>query len=261
MSAIELRAVTVRYRERTVVQPFTATIEDGAWVGLIGPNGAGKTSLLRAIAGLIPHGGEILVHGRTLADRHRRERAALITYLPQLPLIPPDMTGFDYVLLGRSPFISYFGSDTAHDRAVVEDVLAQLDLETLAPRPLGELSGGERQRMVIARALATEASVLLLDEPTTALDLGHQQQTFDLVARLRRERGLSVVTAMHDLTLAGLYAEQLILLHDGAAVASGPPAEVLTQELLTRHYGVRVEILRRPDGSTIVVPALGVTTS
>ena len=254
MSAIEFRSVTVAYRERTVVHPFTATVGESAWLGLIGPNGAGKTSLLRAVAGLVPHSGEILVHGRALGDRSRRERAALITSMPQSPLRPADMNGFDYVLLGRSPFISYFGSDTAHDRAVVDDVLGQLDLEELAGRPLGELSGGEQQRMVIARALATEASVLLLDEPTTALDLGHQQQTLDLVARLRRERGLSVVTAMHDLTLAGLYAEELILLHEGRAVASGAPADVLTPTNLTNYYGVRVEVLHRPDGTPIVVP-------
>jgi iron complex transport system ATP-binding protein len=252
--ALEMRDVTVRYRRHTALAGFTASVGVGEWLGVIGPNGAGKTTLLRAIAGLLAHDGEILVAGRPLAARTRRERAALVTYLPQAPLIPMDMTGFDYVLLGRGPFIGYFGSDSAHDRAVVADVLEHLDLGTLAARPLGELSGGERQRMVIARALATEASILLLDEPTTALDLGHQQLTFDLVAQLRAQRGLTVVTAMHDLTLAGAYADRLLLLHRGTAAAEGTPAAVLTAANLTHSFGVRVDVVHRGDGTPIVVP-------
>jgi iron complex transport system ATP-binding protein len=165
------------------------------------------------------------------------------------------MTAFDYVLLGRSPFIGYFAFETAADRAMVRSVLDELDLGDLAARPLGELSGGERQRMVIARALATEASIMLLDEPTTALDIGHQQQTLDLVARLRAERGLTVVMAMHDLTLAGLYAQQLVLLDRGIDVARGTAAEVLTEERLKEHYGARVQVLHQPDGTAVVVPA------
>jgi iron complex transport system ATP-binding protein len=257
MSTLELRAVSVRYGKREVVAPFSATIDEGSWLALIGPNGAGKTSLLRAVAGLLEHGGDVLVDGRRLVDLHRRERAALITYLPQTPLLPDEMTAFDYVLLGRSPFIRYFAFETPADRASVRSVLDELDLGDLAVRPLGQLSGGERQRMVIARALATEASIMLLDEPTTALDIGHQQQTLDLVARLRAERGLTVITAMHDLTLTGLYADELVLLHRGAEVARGTATEVLTEEHLKDYYGARVQVLHQPDGTAVVVPAAG----
>ena len=142
--------------------------------------------------------------------------------MPQQPTLPEDMTGFEYVLLGRSPYVGYFGSETRHDRAMAHSVLDRLDLSDFTDRRLGELSGGERQRLVIARALAQEAPILLLDEPTSALDIGHQQQALELVARLRRDHGLTVISAMHDLTLAGQYADRLALLYEGQCVARGP---------------------------------------
>jgi iron complex transport system ATP-binding protein len=174
--------------------------------------------------------------------------------VPQEPLLPDDMTGAEYVMLGRSPFVSYFASETRHDRAMVADVLARLELGAFAARRLGSLSGGERQRLVIARALATEAPILLLDEPTSALDIGHQQQALELVARLRRDHGLTVISAMHDLTLAGMYSDRLALLHEGSVVASGPAAEVLRAETLAEFYGVRVSVHHEPDGTVVVIP-------
>ena len=186
--------------------------------------------------------------------RSPRRRAALVAYVPQSPLIPADMTGFDYVLLGRNPYIGYFGSESRHDRALVQDVLERLDLVRFADRRLGTLSGGEQQRLVIARAVAQEAPVLLLDEPTSALDIGHQQQALELVDRLRREHGLTVVSAMHDLTLAGVYADRLTLLHQGSVVAAGAAAEVLRAETLSEFYGVSVSVHHDPDGTVVVVP-------
>ena len=168
--------------------------------------------------------------------------------------MPVDMTGFEYVLLGRSPYVSYLGTETRHDRAVVADVLGRLRLEEFANRKLGALSGGERQRLVIARALATEAPILVLDEPTSALDIGHQQQALELVARLREESGLTVISAMHDLTMAGLYNDRLLLIVDGRVVARGTPEEVLRPDLLNEHYGVNVSVLRDDDGTLAVVP-------
>ncbi len=164
------------------------------------------------------------------------------------------MTGGDYVLLGRTPHIGYFGAPTRHDRAMVDDVIDRLDLGQLANRRLGQLSGGERQRLVIARALATEAPILLLDEPTSALDIGHQQQALELVARLRAEHGLTVISAMHDLTLAGMYADRLALLHEGTVVAEGDVADVLHADTLAEFYGVRVTVHRDPDGTVVVIP-------
>jgi iron complex transport system ATP-binding protein len=254
MSSLELRDVTVRFGKRVAVDRFSGTVRSGEWLGLIGPNGAGKSSLLRAVVGIVASRGEILVDGAPLSLRHRSRRAALVAYVPQEPLLPEDMTGEEYVLLGRAPYVGYFGSESRHDRAMVADVLDRLDLGAFADRRLGELSGGERQRLVIARALATEAPILLLDEPTSALDIGHQQQALELVARLRREHGLTVISAMHDLTLAGLYSDRLVLLHEGTVVATGPADEVLRADTLAEFYGVRVTVHHEPDGTVVVIP-------
>ena len=254
MSSLAFHEMSVRYGRRTAISTFTDTVRPGEWLCLIGPNGAGKSSILRAVAGLVPHEGRIEVDGSRLDLRTSRRRAELVAYVPQVPVMPDDMTGSEYVLLGRNPFISYFGSESAHDRTLVADLLARLDLDDLAPRLIGTMSGGERQRLVIARALAQEARILLLDEPTSALDIGHQQQALELVDRLRREHGLTVLSAMHDLTLAGLYADRLTLLHQGHVVATGGAAHVLRPETLSEFYGVSVVVHHESDGTVVVVP-------
>ncbi|MEO7397922.1 MAG: ABC transporter ATP-binding protein, partial [Ilumatobacteraceae bacterium] len=194
MSSLSLAALSVRYGQRTVVHGFSDTVKPGEWLCLIGPNGAGKSSILRAVAGLAEHSGEISVDGSPLRLRSRRRRAELVAYVPQSPSLPMEMTAFDYVLLGRNPYISYFGAESANDRSLVTNVLRRLDMADFAERHLGSLSGGEQQRLVIARALAQEAPILLLDEPTSALDIGHQQQALELVTELRAERGLTVLS-------------------------------------------------------------------
>jgi len=254
VSSLSLLDVSVRYGKRTVVHRFNESLKPGEWLCLIGPNGAGKSSILRAIAGIADHDGEIRVDGSPLRLRSNRRRAELVAYVPQSPLLPTDMTAFDYVLLGRNPYISYFGTESAHDRAFVSMILDRLDVAEFAGRDLGSLSGGEQQRLVIARGLAQEAPILLLDEPTSALDIGHQQQALELVDRLRREQGLTVVSAMHDLTLAGLYADRLAMLHAGHLVVSGTAAQVLRPETLAEFYGVSVAVRQEPDGTVVVVP-------
>ena len=254
MSSIEFRDLGVRYGKRTVVHAFSESVRSGEWLGLIGPNGAGKSSLLKAMVGVVASSGDVLVDGSSMSLRSRARKAALVAYVPQDPLLPADMSGFEYVLLGRAPYIGYFANESRHDRAMVADVLERLDLGEFADRKLGQLSGGERQRLVIARALATEAPILLLDEPTSALDIGHQQQALELVARLRNDHGLTVISAMHDLTLAGLYSDRLVLLHEGSVVASGAPAHVLRPETLAEFYGVRVTVHHEPDGTVVVIP-------
>lgn len=254
MSSLGLIGLAVHYGRRRALAPFTDSVRSGEWLGLIGPNGAGKSSLLRAVVGLAESSGEILVDGSPLSLRSRRRRAGLIAYVPQAPVIPDDMTGFDYVLLGRSPYVGYFGTESRHDKAMAHNVLDRLELRPFADRRMGELSGGERQRLVIARALAQEAPIMLLDEPTSALDIGHQQQALELVARLRREHGLTVVSAMHDLTLAGQYSDRLALLHEGQCVARGPAADVLRAETLAEFYGVRVTVHHEDDGTVVVIP-------
>jgi len=243
---------------KPVLSGVGLTVPGGQWLAVIGPNGAGKSTLLKAIAGVVPYAGEVLVNGGPAHARSVRERARLVAYAPQTPSLPPDMTVFDYALLGRTPYISYLGREGRADREITAAVLDRLGLAGLARRRLAHLSGGERQRVVLARALAQQAPVLLLDEPTTALDLGHQQQVLELVDRLRRADGLTVVTTLHDLSLASQYADTVLLLSQGRAVAAGPPAEVLTEDALAEHFGARVRVetgggrplihLVRPEG-------------
>lgn len=254
MTSLAFVDVSVKYGSSVAVQGFTDTVRPGEWLCLIGPNGAGKSSLLRSAAGLVKHEGGILVDGSPLNLRSARRRAALVAHVPQSPAMPDDMTAAEYVLLGRNPYVGYFGNESKHDRMMVARVIERLDLEDFADRRLGTLSGGERQRLVIARALAQEAPVMLLDEPTSALDIGHQQQALELVDSLRREHGITVVSAMHDLTLAGLYSDRLALLHQGHCVATGPADQVLKAETLSEFYGVSVSVHHEPDGTVVVVP-------
>jgi iron complex transport system ATP-binding protein len=237
-----------------VVDGVSLVLERGEWVGLIGPNGAGKTSLLRAVVGLVPYDGSISLEGREVASLGRRDLARRVAVVPQIPVIPPDMSVLEYVVLGRTPHLSYAGGPGAGDLADARSALARLDIEQLAGRRLGTLSGGERQRAVLARAVAQDATLLLLDEPTTGLDIGAQQQVLELVAALRAEHGLTVLSAMHDLTHAGQYADRLVLMNGGRDVARGLPEEVLTEELVTRHYGAWVRVVSDAEEGIAVVP-------
>ncbi len=244
MSELRLDELTVSYgrREVTALQPFSDTVRSGEWVGIIGPNGAGKSSLLRAVAGLVDFAGSADVDGVRLDSMTDRQRAAVVAYVPQMPIIPDDMSADDYVALGRTPHIEYFGSMSRNDRSVVDQVIEQLQLGEFVGRPMGTLSGGERQRVVLARAFAQQAPILLLDEPTSALDIGRQQQALELVAELRELEHLTVVSALHDLTLAGSYADRLVMLDHGSVVARGSAVEVLTEQRIAEVYDVAVSV-------------------
>jgi iron complex transport system ATP-binding protein len=250
MTALGLERLTVELGGRNVVDGVSFAVEQGDWVTLIGPNGAGKTTLLRAVAGLVGHRGRITLDGQELSQLGRREVARRVAVVPQVPLMPAGMTVREYVLLGRTPYVSYVGRESRRDVTAAGQALARLDLDELAGRQLGTLSGGERQRAVLARALAQEAPLLLLDEPTSALDAGRQQEALELIDALRLDAGLTVLAAMHDLTLAGQYASRLLLLSSARIVAQGAPAEVLTEPLIAEHYGARVRVL---DGAVIPV--------
>jgi cobalamin transport system ATP-binding protein len=253
MTDLRLRGLSVTLDGVTVLDAVDLDVPTGSWTGLIGPNGAGKTTLVRAVAGLQPAGGEIAIGGVPLPDMNRRSLAREIAYVPQRPTIPEGISIVDYVLLGRTPHISYLGVEGGRDHRVVRTVMDRLELTALAERSLGSLSGGELQRAVLARALAQEASVLLFDEPTSALDVGHQQTVLELVDLLRVERGLTVLTAMHDLSLAGQFAERLVLLSGGRAVSVGPPERVLTPAAIRSHYGADVRVVTE-DGRVLVIP-------
>jgi iron complex transport system ATP-binding protein len=249
---IETRDLWVRFGPVAAVRGLSLTSEPGGWTALIGPNGAGKTSALRALAGLVRYDGEILIDGRDAGELGHRALARLVAFVPQKPETPPELTVAEYVLLGRTPHISYLGGEGRRDRDAAARALRRLELDGFAERRLGSLSGGESQRAVLARALAQEAPILLLDEPTTSLDLGRQQLVLELVDTLRAD-GLTVVTTMHDLTLAGQYAERLVLLDAGAVVAEGTAAEVLSAPNVAAHYGANVRVVEE-QGSVFVLP-------
>jgi iron complex transport system ATP-binding protein len=252
-TALETDRLSVELSGNEILRGVTLAVEHGEWLGLIGPNGAGKTTLLRAISGLVPSAGRVVVGGTTLTDLSRREVARRLALVPQNPHVPAELTVAEYVLLGRTPFISYFGTETRADRLAAERAMARLALRAFAPRRLGSLSGGELQRAVLARALAQEAPILLLDEPTSALDLGRQQQVLELVDELRRDAELTVVAAMHDLTLASQYVDRMLLMNRGITVGEGTPDEVVTEATVNAYYGASVQIFR-DNGNTFVVP-------
>jgi iron complex transport system ATP-binding protein len=226
----------------------------GEWVGVIGPNGAGKTTMLRAVQGAVDSSGRVAVLGRPLAGLTAGERARLVASVAQRPVVPADLRVVDYVLLGRNPHIRYLAAERPADLAAVRMALEALDLAPLASRRLGHLSGGEIQRVVLARALAQEAPILLLDEPTAALDVGHQQHVLALVDRLRRERGLATVAALHDLTLAAQFCDRLVMLAGGRVVAEGAARHVLTESAIRQHYGATVRVLDDGRGGVVVIP-------
>jgi iron complex transport system ATP-binding protein len=250
--SLELRDVGVDLDGHEIVRGVSIAVGSGEWVTVIGPNGAGKSTLLRAIGGLTRSRGAIELSGRPAASLGRRERARLVAMVPQDPVVPPGMIVVDYVLLGRTPYMSPLGRESAADIAAVDAVLDRLDLHGFAGRRLESLSGGERQRVFLARALAQGAGLLLLDEPTTALDIGHQQEVLDLVDELRRDHGLTVLATMHDLSIAGEYADRMVLLAGGRVVASGTPREVLTEPLLAEHYRARVRVVDGDHGPLVV---------
>lgn len=251
---LQLDCVGVRYDGKDAVRDVTASVDAAEWVGLIGANGAGKSSLLRAVAQIVRHTGELRVAGESTAHLTRRRRAQLVAYVPQQPELPAGMSVLDYTLLGRTPHIGYFGVESAADRRHCIELLDQLGLGGLTARVLSTLSGGELQRVVLARALAQDAPVLLLDEPTSALDLGRRVDALELVDELRRERGLTVLSAMHDLTLAAQFADRLILMSDGRVIASGTPEHVLDERVLSECFGGRVRVIVDDDGDLLVVP-------
>ncbi|HET8527278.1 MAG TPA: ABC transporter ATP-binding protein [Gaiellaceae bacterium] len=249
---IELADVVVELGGARVLDGVGFGVGRGEWVALIGPNGAGKTTALRAVTGLVGYDGSIRVGGGEARELGRRRLARACALVPQLPERPPELTVAEYVLLGRTPHLGYLAAEGAGDRAAAARALARLELTPFAHRLLTSLSGGELQRAVLARALAQEADVLLLDEPTSALDLGRQQQALELVHELRDD-GLTILSTMHDLTLAGQYADRLVLLDRGVVVADGAPGDVLSAEAVAAHYGAAVRVVEE-EGRVYVLP-------
>ncbi|HEX4903680.1 MAG TPA: ABC transporter ATP-binding protein [Acidimicrobiales bacterium] len=250
--AVEWEGVGVELGGRRVLDGVTLAVPAGGWFSLIGPNGAGKTTLIRTLAGTAPHEGTLRVGGRSAQDLGVRDRARAVAIVPQHPVVPPGLQVFDYVLLGRSPHQGLRCAPSAHDRRLAYAVLQRLGLDPFADRRVDTLSGGERQRVVLARALVQDTPVLVLDEPTAALDVGHQLEVLELIADLREERGLTVITTVHDLSIAGQFADRVAVLAAGRLVDVGEPRDVLTPEVIGRHWGVEATCDVDDDGAVTV---------
>lgn len=256
-AVLHLEDVHFSYGSRPLLSGVTLTVRQGELVGLVGPNGAGKTTLLRLISGVLrPQQGRVFVLGHDIHHLPAQQRARLIAVVRQNPALPAAFTALDLVLMGRVPHLGFFQREGRTDYRVATAALEHVDALELADRRLGELSGGEQQRVLIARALAQEAPLLLLDEPTAHLDIGHQGGIFALLQRLTRQ-GHTVLAVVHDLTLAAQFCQRLVLLGDGRLIADGRPDEVLALGHLQAVYGDRVHVDRSPQtGRPIVLPRL-----
>jgi iron complex transport system ATP-binding protein len=255
--ALEADGVSFAYGARPVLTDVTLAVAPGELVGVIGPNGGGKTTLVRLLSGVLaPQAGAVRLGGRPLAGRRRREVARRLAVVPQDPTVEFPFTALEVVLMGRAPHLRPLGFPGARDVALARAAMARLDVAGVEDRPLDRLSGGERQRVLLARALAQEPEVLLLDEPTTHLDLRHQAGIYEVVQALTRERGTAVLSVLHDLNLAAAQCDRLVLLAGGRVAREGSARDVLAADALRAAYGTAVDVAVNPrTGGPIVLPA------
>ena len=256
---ISLDGVTVTAGSSTLLRDVSLAIDAGTWCTVVGPNGAGKTTLVAAVAGLRrPAHGQVRIDGQDLHELHERDRARLVAFVPQHPEVPAGMSVGEYVALGRVAFHGVLRAPSRRDRDVVDGVLERLELEGFRGRDCASLSGGERQRMVLARALAQATKVVVLDESTTGLDVRHQMDILEMLTKEVLECGLTVLATLHDLTLAGLFTDRLVLLHRGEVRLDGAAHEVIRSRELAECYGTTLRVVN-VDGSDVVVPVRGDT--
>ncbi|MBQ0928028.1 ABC transporter ATP-binding protein [Saccharopolyspora endophytica] len=255
---LRARDLKLAYGERVVVDGLDFEVAGGTITAVIGPNGCGKSTLLRAFGRLLaPQRGEVLLDGKKIHKMSTKEVARVLGVLPQSPAAPEGLTVADLVARGRHPHQSWYRQWSSDDESAVAEALAMTGIGDLAERTLDELSGGQRQRAWLSMALAQGTDLLLLDEPTTYLDLSHQVDVLELVGRLHDESGRTVVMVLHDLNLAARYADRLVAMKDGAVVASGEPGEVLTEELLADVFDLRARVIPDPVAGTPMVVPIG----
>jgi iron complex transport system ATP-binding protein len=258
-TAVTAHHLSYAYQTGDVLRELSFSIRQGEFFIIIGPNGSGKTTLARIIAGLLrPKAGKIDMMGRPLKAYGRKERARKIAFVPQfIPLDFPFLVE-DVVLFGRTPHLGIFGLAGEADAALARQAMAFTEVNHLARRRLDQLSGGERQRVFIARAICQDPELMVLDEPTASLDLAHQLRIMDLMEKMKEEKKITVVMVSHDLNLAAMYADTLLLIHNGRLVRCGPPAEVLTYKTLETAYGCTLLVDENPlDRSPRVTPVPG----
>jgi len=247
MIDLQIRQVNFSYLDGLVLQDINLSIGAGERVGLLGPNGSGKTTLIKLASGVLkPNQGEIRLDGASLSQLSRKSIARRIAMVPQQFHVSFAFTATEVVMLGRIPFLKAFAEESEADKRLVTSALELVGVGELAQRRFNELSGGERQKVILAMALAQQPKLLLLDEPTAHLDISHQVEILELVRRLNVEQGLTVIAAIHDLNLASLYFNRLILLKEGRVLADGSPAQVLTEEMISEVFSALVRVEPHP---------------
>ncbi|MEC0248219.1 ABC transporter ATP-binding protein [Paenibacillus chitinolyticus] len=245
---IEVQGAGKSFGGTRVLKDIRFEVKPGEFFGIIGPNGSGKSTLLRLISGVDPlTEGRILLQGREVAGYSRKELARWLAVLQQDALPPLGFTVREVVEMGRFPFQNWLGEDREDAAALIDRIMRRLDLEPLADRTVENLSGGQKQRVALAKVMAQEPRLLLLDEPTTYLDIGYQMQLMDYVRQWQREEGLTVVAVLHDLNLASLYCERLLVVHEGEGISIGTPEEIMRSELILDVYGTEPIVLEHPD--------------
>ena len=251
---LHIETLSVSYGTRHVLKNVSLDVNSGEVVALIGPNGAGKSTIIRAVSGVIPaDGGIACTNGTDLLTASSMTRARALAVVPQAVSMPPAFSVWETVLLGRTPYLNFLGQVSKKDEEIARTALAKVDALDLAERRVGELSGGEQQRVLLARALAQSTPILLLDEPTSNLDLHYQVSFMDMVCSLAKQDNLAVLIALHDLNLAARYANRVALLVSGEIKAAGTPRQVLTPELISAAYQLPVQVVPHPFVDTPLV--------
>jgi len=250
--------VRLAYGDRLVVDDLSMVVPSGAITCVVGANACGKSTLLRSMARLlVPRSGQVVLDGRAVTSTPTKELARVLGLLPQTPVAPEGIVVADLVSRGRHPHQGFLSRWTAQDEEAVAEAMVLTGVDELADRPVDELSGGQRQRVWIAMALAQRTDVLLLDEPTTFLDVAHQVEVLDLVVDLNRRRAVTVVMVLHDLNLAARYSDHLVAVRDGALYAAGAPADVVTEEMVLDVFGMRSRVVPDPVAGTPMVVPIG----
>lgn len=259
---LNIESLSIKYGTHLALDSVSLQVKPGEVVAIIGPNGAGKSTMIRAVSGLLPPvNGRILIDNHPLENLSTMQRARYLSVVPQARSLPGSFTAYQTVLLGRTPYLGWLGKSGQSDHELVRWALARTQAEEFANRPVGELSGGEQQRVLLARALVQDAPVMLLDEPTTYLDLQHQSGLLNLVRELANEKKLAVLMVLHDLNLAGLYADKIVLLVNGRIHSKGTPTQVLTSNNLSSVFKVPVQVIQHPAYGTPLILPDGVTTA
>lgn len=250
MVKISIKDLKFSYKSNKILDDLNINVEDSEIVSLVGPNGSGKTTLIKCIDRILKPRGSILLEGREVQEMKQQEIARQIGYVPQSSSTPLATTVFDTVLMGRRPHIGWRVSD--FDLNKVSDTLERLNLQDLAMRDFGQLSGGQKQKVLIARALVQEPAVLLLDEPTSNLDMKHQLDVLETISSMVKEKGISAVMAIHDLNLAARFSDKLVMLKKGVIYAAGTPIDLLSEKNISDVYGVEAIVMRSLDKPCIV---------